>query len=140
MVNVSEKTLDELKTFKNEEEIKSLDGTVRYLLERSPQNMEVESSGPWPKNAITDINVARCKLIQKMRFPKWGKFIASTHLSRSLLSILDRQLPNTNISYRTFLIKNGLSTTHKWVNAENDVAVIRSEDYEVIIRNIKHEQ
>ena len=98
---------------------------------------EIESSGPWPENVIGDINLARIELIQKMQFPKWDKFTGRVYLSPILVKVLDKQVPNVAITYRMFLIKNGLATIHEWENAENDVAVMRSEDHEVTIKNIR---
>jgi len=135
MVNVSEKTLDELKDFKDNEGFKSLNGAIRYLLKNPELKTEIESAGTWPTSAINDINHARVKLETKMRFPV--SLTARVYLSSRLRKSLDRQLTNTEITFRQFLIKNNLAIFYEWEYTEDDIAIVRSENHQVTIKNIK---
>ena len=62
------------------------------------------AAGNWPANAIDDINTARAALqgygFVGMPFDLIGP--------PAMIKCLDDQLPNTDITYRTFLLQNGL--------------------------------
>lgn len=97
---------------------------------------EIESVGPWPENSITDINRARVELMNQTRF-LCSSLTAKVYLSTILEKSLDYQLGGAPISYRNFFIENDLATIHEWGSLENNVAVVRSEDHEVKIINVK---
>lgn len=135
MVNVSDKTLEKLKGIRKQEELKSLDGTILHLVNRPLGLIELESEGPWPEHAISDINTARIELENRMRWPT--SITANVHLSTTLVKVLDKQLGKLDITYRMFLVSNNLARIYEWDFAEDDVAVVRSQFHEVIIKSIR---
>jgi len=62
------------------------------------------ASGPWPANAIADVNTARTALENAGFIGTEAVMIGSP----TAIKCLDRQLTNTDTTYRKFLLNNGL--------------------------------
>ena len=71
---------------------------------RGSAGSTVPQSGNWPANAITDINLARTALQNAGFIGEEPVMIGQP----AAIKCLDRQLTNTDITYRKFLLNNGL--------------------------------
>jgi len=67
----------------------------------------IAAMGSWPANAPADMNVARGDIAKRLiPWRDYPRFILAG--SKKTLNLLDRQLGNTERTYKTFLLKNGL--------------------------------